>query len=102
MNSVSIAINDFKKQLCGVGIEIKLVLPYQNLFIALLRCNVPFFYFSFFSFFFFFLEYSKNERLYLGEFQRGRACFLRRDGAARAREGSPRAQHQEGLGTRGH
>lgn len=35
--------------------------------------------------FFFFLEYSKNERLYLGEFQWDRACVLRRDGAARAR-----------------
>lgn len=53
-------------------------------------------------FFFFCLEYSKNERLYLGESQRGRACFLRRDGAAKAWEGSPRAQHQERLGTRGH
>ena len=60
MNSVSIAINDFKKQLCGVGIEIKLVLPYQNLFIALLRCNVPFFYFSFFSFFLFFNIFIRN------------------------------------------
>lgn len=55
-------------------------------------------------FFFFFLEYSKNERLYLGELQRDRACVLRRDGAARARVGSPWAcrGHRQGLGTRGH
>lgn len=54
--------------------------------------------------FFFFLEYSKNERLYLGELQRDRACVLRRDGAARARVGSPWAcrGHRQGLGTRGH
>lgn len=53
---------------------------------------------------FFFLEYSKNERLYLGELQRDRACVLRRDGAARARVGSPWAcrGHRQGLGTRGH
>lgn len=55
----------------------------------------------------FFLEYPKNERLYLGEFQRGRACFLRHDGAASAREGSQRACHRHGgdreeLGPRGH
>lgn len=53
---------------------------------------------------FFFLEYSKNERLYLGKFQWDRACVLGRDGAARARVGSPWAwrDHREGLGTRGH
>lgn len=53
---------------------------------------------------FFFLEYSKNERLYLGEFQWDRAYVLRRDGAARARVGSPWARrgHREGLGTQGH
>ena len=74
--------------------------PYQLPPFITKRCGILFC----FVLFCFFLEYSKNERLYLGEFQWDRACVLRRDGAARAWVGSPWARrgHREGLGTQGH